>query len=61
MSNKTLTGFMMNTKAVKRGKIYEAIDLPARQPRSQTDLEAAKHAVKVLKEIVTSRESEKAK
>jgi len=53
--NKTLTGFVMNSNAVKRGGVYEAVGVSAPRPTTRANVEASQDAVAVLKEIAAER------
>jgi hypothetical protein len=53
--NVTLTGFVMNTNAVKRGGTYEAVGTSSPRPATVANAEAAKAAVAILKDIAAER------
>lgn len=56
--NQTLTGFVMNTNAVKRGGVYEAVNKIGLRSTTAADREASEDAVKILRKIVAERKTE---
>ncbi len=59
--NTTLTGFVMNVNAVKRGGVYEAVNVSAPRTATVADEEASREAVEILKRIVSERAAKAAK